>query len=121
MEQKDLDRFRRMLIGWRKDLMAKAEGAVVLLSDMAESSPDLLDRAAIDEGRDYLIRIRSRESRLLRKLNEALDRIEDGSYGLCDICEEEISLGRLEVRPVTTHCIACKTRMEAEEKRYGTG
>jgi DnaK suppressor protein len=121
MEQRDLDRFRTLLMAWREELMGRAEGAVTLLTDMAEQSADPLDRASFEEGRDYLIRIRSRENRLLRKIDEALERIEDGTYGRCDFCEEEIGLGRLEVRPVTTYCIACKTRMEAEEKRFGTG
>lgn len=121
MEQADLDRFEEMLNAWRTELLGKAGGAVSTLADMEDHSPDPLDRAAFEEGRDYLIRIRSRENRLLRKIAEALERIEEGSYGICDACGEEIGLGRLEVRPVTTCCIACKTRMEAEEKSYGIG
>ena len=121
MEQADLDRLRAMLTAWWKDLLGKAGGAVSTLAEMEEHSPDPLDRAAFEEGRDYLIRIRSRENRLIRKIAEALERIENGTYGVCDVCGEEIGIGRLEVRPVTTYCIACKTRMEAEEKSYGIG
>ncbi len=121
MEQAELDRFKEMLKRWRTELLGKADGAVSTLADMEEHSPDPLDRAAFEEGRDYLIRIRSRENRLLRKIAEALERIENGSFGICEVCGEDIGLGRLEARPVTTCCIACKTRMEAEEKSYGTG
>jgi DnaK suppressor protein len=121
MEQAELDRFRQILVAWRAELLGKADGAVTTLAGMAEASPDPLDRAAFEEGRDYLIRIRSRENRLLKKIAEALERIDTGTYGVCDICGEEIGIGRLEVRPVTTQCIACKTRLEAEEKTYGIG
>jgi len=121
MEQSDLNRFQEILDTWRKELLGQAGGAVSRLADMEEKSPDPSDRASFEEGRDYLIRIRSRESRLIRKINEALERIEDGSYGVCETCGEEIGIGRLQARPVATHCIECKTRMEAEEKTYGTG
>ncbi len=121
MEQKDLDRFREKLIAWREELLGRADGAVASLADVEDRSADPMDRASFDEGRDYLIRIRSRENRLLRKIEEALERISDGTYGTCDVCGEEIGSSRLEARPVTTCCISCKTRMEAEEKSYGIG
>lgn len=121
MEQSDLDRFREILLAWRKELLGQAGGAVSRLADMEEKSPDPSDRATFEEGRDYLIRIRSRESRLIRKINEALGRIDDGTYGTCDTCGEPVGIGRLQARPVTCYCIECKTRMEAEEKTFGTG
>lgn len=121
MEQSDLDRFQEILEAWKKELLGQAGGAVSRLADMEEKSPDPSDRATFEEGRDYLIRLRSRESRLIRKINEALERIADGSYGICETCGQEIGSGRMQARPVTTYCIECKTRMEAQEKTYGTG
>lgn len=110
------ERFKEILLTWREELIGQASGAMSSLSNMEENSSDPTDQATFEEGRSYLIRFRDRESRLIRKINETLGRIEDGSYGICDLCGEEIGVGRLEARPVATLCIACKTKTEASEK-----
>ena len=120
MDQKDLNTFRQMLLAWREELLREAGGAVVHLTEMENYSSDPSDRATFEESREYLIRIRDRESRLIRKINDALDRIADDTYGICDMCGEEIAMGRLKARPVTTYCISCKILMETREKYFGT-
>jgi DnaK suppressor protein len=119
MEQKDLEHFQQLLLAWRDELIGYADGTMVRLTDMEDNSPDPSDRATFEEGRGYLLRIRDRESRLIRKINEALERIEDGSYGVCEGCGEQIAIGRLNARPVATYCIACKTRQENTERLTG--
>jgi DnaK suppressor protein len=84
-----------------------------------ENLPDPSDRASLESDRNFTLRIRDRERKLIVKIREALDRIEDGTYGICEECEEEISAERLKARPVTTLCIECKKRQETEEKVKG--
>lgn len=78
--------------------------------------PDLGDQATAETDRNFMLRLRGREQRLLNKINEAIERIDDGTFGICDDCGSEIDIKRLEVRPVTTMCIECKTLQEEEEK-----
>ncbi|MCK4739223.1 MAG: RNA polymerase-binding protein DksA [Deltaproteobacteria bacterium] len=84
-----------------------------------DNFPDPTDRASLETDRNFTLRVKDRERKLVVKVKQALSRIEDGTYGICDICEEEISEKRLEARPVTTSCIECKTEEEAEEKQRG--
>ncbi len=81
-----------------------------------ENYADLGDQASAESDRNLLLRLRGREQRLLKKIDEALKRIEDGTFGICESCGEKISIKRLEARPVTTLCIDCKTAQEEEEK-----
>jgi len=81
--------------------------------------PDPTDRASIESERSFELRIRDRERKLIKKIRKALERIDDGSYGLCEECGEEIGEKRLEARPVTTLCIECKSKQEQEEKAKG--
>jgi DnaK suppressor protein len=89
-------------------------------SDMRQDAkgdfPDPTDRASLESDRNFLLRIKDRERKLITKVKEALDRIEDGSFGICDSCGKSISEKRLMVRPVTTLCIACKTEKEHQER-----
>ena len=78
--------------------------------------PDLTDQASAEADKNFTLRLREREQKLLKKIDEALDRIANGTFGLCENCGEEISYKRLKARPVTTYCIACKTKQEEEEK-----
>ena len=78
--------------------------------------PDLTDQATAEADKNFTLRLREREQKLLTKIDEALDRIANGTFGLCENCGEEISYKRLKARPVTTYCIACKTKQEEEEK-----
>ena len=81
-----------------------------------ENYADLGDQASAESDRNLLLRLRGREQRLLKKIEEALKRIEDGTFGICESCGEKISIKRLQARPVTTLCIDCKTAQEEEEK-----
>ena len=89
------------------------------MTDQTSNVPDPNDRATIESGRSFELRIRDRERKLLSKIDEAIARIDDGSYGICEDCDEEIGLKRLEARPVTTLCIDCKTIQETKEKSKG--
>jgi len=88
-------------------------------SDMQEESPDPIDQASMESDRDFSFRIRERESRLIAKITDALERIEDGTYGICEKCGRPISIERLKARPVTTLCIKCKKKQETAEKLRG--
>jgi DnaK suppressor protein len=87
--------------------------------DEKENLPDPADRATLESDRNFTLRIRDRERQLIGKIKDALERIEDGTYGICESCEEEISEKRLKARPVTTLCIDCKKKQEDEERLKG--
>jgi DnaK suppressor protein len=108
--------FRDLLENQLADLERKASGTVSDLLLLSIGSADLLDLTTMEADRSFHLRIRDRESKLIRKIKAALRRIEDGTYGECDECGEDISPNRLQARPVTTYCIRCKTKREALEK-----
>jgi DnaK suppressor protein len=81
--------------------------------------PDEIDQASSEYAQSMAFRLRDREKFLLKKVEKALARVEDGSFGVCERCEEPISLKRLQARPVTTLCIRCKEEQEKKEKSYG--
>ncbi|AGF78853.1 transcriptional regulator, TraR/DksA family [Desulfocapsa sulfexigens DSM 10523] len=116
MEHKVLDSFRKQLEEKRADILKEAERTLAELNDQSGNIPDPNDRASAESGRSFELRIRQREQKLLSKIEEALQRIEDGNFGECDSCGELIGLKRLEARPVTTLCIECKTAQESKEK-----
>jgi DnaK suppressor protein len=120
MKKKELAMFRRMLETELELLLAKAETTVVeMLRSSSDGEPDPLDRATIEYCRNGMYRIRSRESRLIKKIKSSLNAIDDGTYGICQDCEEPIATARLRARPVTSYCLACKSRREAYEKVIG--
>ncbi len=119
MEQKVLDNFQEQLVEKRDEIQKEAERTLSELNDQAGNIPDPNDRASAESGRNFELRIRQREQKLLSKIEEALQRIEDGDYGECDSCGELIGLKRLQARPVTTLCIECKTAQESKEKATG--
>ena len=120
MRKKELDCFRNLLESELDALLSKAGTTVLeLIASTSDGEPDPLDRATQEITRSSAYRIRSRESRLIKKIRDRLRSIEAGTYGICDDCEEPISLARLKARPVTSYCIACKTRREAFEKVVG--
>ena len=84
-----------------------------------ENFADPTDRASHEAERSFELRIRDREHKLIKKIKKAIVRIDNGSFGQCEACEEEISIARLKARPVTTQCIDCKTREEDMEKALG--
>jgi len=119
MEKDRLEFFRELLNGRLEDLLKNAEGTVNDMTDILESFPDPTDRASLESDRNFTLRIRDRERKLIVKIKEALERIEDGTYGVCDRCGGDISEKRLMARPVTTCCIECKKKEEAIEKARG--
>jgi DnaK suppressor protein len=119
MEPKDLGYFKQLLSNELDELLDRAHRTVGVLVRDDDSAADLLDQAARESDRNYTLRIRDRESNLIRKIKLALEKFEDGSFGICESCGEEIALARLMARPVTAHCIQCKTRIEAIEKVSG--
>lgn len=120
IEQEDLDVFRTILTQQREELMGKATHMVADLIQSNDKLTEPLDQATFESSRSTALRIRNRESQLIREIVEALDRIEDAAFGICEDCDEEISIARLRACPVTSHCVRCKTRIEDSEKLYPT-
>jgi DnaK suppressor protein len=84
-----------------------------------ENFPDPTDRASLEADRNFMLRIRDREHKLIKKIKKALERIDNGTFGICESCGEEIGIERLKARPVTSQCIECKSKEEALEKALG--
>ena len=118
MNQRELKSFKEMLWARRQELLSDAERTVSGMTDTKENFPEPADRAAVESDRNATLRIRDRERKLIAKIDAALQRIEDGGYGICEECGERISAERLRARPVTTLCIDCKADQEAEERRH---
>lgn len=119
MKNQDLEYFRRILKQRLDDLLKKGDEETIVLMETTVDSSDFMDQAAVEADRSFRLRMRDRENKLILKINEALTRIEEGTYGICEVCGEEISIKRLKARPVTTCCISCKNKMEAIEKAVG--
>ena len=117
MSKKKQEDFRKLLNERLDELLRKAYRTVSGMTDERESFPDPTDRASMESDRNFMLRIRDRERKL--KIREALERIEMGTFGICEECGEEISEGRLTARPVTTLCIDCKKKQEDDEKLKG--
>jgi DnaK suppressor protein len=118
MRQRDLEFFRRLLEARRAEILSEAGRAVDFMnSPIEETFADPTDRATLESDRNFLLRLRDRERKLLTKIDEAVARLKDGSYGRCEECGEEIARERLKARPVTTFCIACKSDQEAREQK----
>ena len=116
MEKKDIEYFKEFLQNRLEELLDHADGTVSGMIAPKGNFPDPADRASLETDRNFMLRIRDRENKLLKKIKAALDRIDDDTFGICEKCGEDISLKRLEVRPVTTRCIDCKTKEEAVER-----
>jgi DnaK suppressor protein len=119
MKKKDVEYFKKLLTQRLQTLLAEANETVSGMTDGKASFPDPTDRAALEADRNFMLRIRDRERKLIAKIGQALDRIDNGTYGICDTCGEDISIKRLKARPVTTQCIQCKTKEEAQEAALG--
>ncbi len=118
MRQRDLKLFRKLLEGRKRDILEESERTVdTMNSESEEACADPTDRAALESDRNFLLRMRDRERKLLTKISEAVARIDDGSYGNCEECGGDIGIERLKARPVTTLCIACKSAQEARESK----
>jgi len=119
MSKEQLDHFRRILQNWKQDLMLEVDRTVSHMKDEAANFPDPNDRATQEEEFSLELRTRDRERKLIRKIDEALKRVEDGSYGYCLETGEEIGVKRLEARPVATLTIEAQERRERRERQYG--
>ncbi len=119
MKPEKLQYFRNMLILKINELLGEAEKTVTEMTDSKENFPDPTDRASLESDRNFELRIRDRERKLISKMQEAIKRIDDGAYGICETCGGPISEKRLMARPVTTSCIDCKTKQEKLEKLKG--
>jgi DnaK suppressor protein len=117
MRKRDLAAFRKLLHERRDELVQEASRTVDGMGETREQFPDPTDRASLEGNRNLLLRIRDRERKLISKIDEALGRIDDGSYGKCEECGQEIGIERLKARPVTTLCIDCKSLQEAQERK----
>ena len=110
--------FRQRLRGWRDEILRDAQGTIQNLQDDDGLAPDIADRATTESERSIELRTRDRQRKLVTKINAALERIEDGSYGYCDDTGEPIGLKRLEARPSATLSIEAQERHERRERVY---
>ncbi len=111
--------FKELLLKRLDELYQEAEKTVAGMTDTEETFPDPTDRATLESDRNFMLRIRDRERKLIMKIREALQRIEDGNFGICEMCGDDIGIDRLKARPVTTQCIECKRKQEAAERARG--
>src|ERR1700731_2258810 len=119
MNKVQLEHFARILQSWKRDLMVEVDRTVLHMKDEAANFPDPNDRATQEEEFSLELRTRDRERKLIRKIDEALKRIEDGSYGYCLETGEEIGITPLEARPVASLSVEAQERRERREKQYG--
>jgi len=119
MKKEDLEFFKNLLNDRLNELLSHADSTVTGMTQPKENFADPTDRASHEAERSFELRIRDREHKLIKKIKSALSRIENETFGICETCEEDISLNRLKARPVTTQCIDCKTREEDVEKSLG--
>lgn len=116
MDKEKITQFKRQLEEMKGEIIQDVEQTLTEMTDQTGNIPDPNDRATMESDRGFELRIRGRERKLLEKIDEALERIEDGEYGVCAGCGEEISEKRLEARPVAKYCIDCKKKQEQREK-----
>ena len=113
------EHFREILIAWKHSLMEEVDRTVHHMQDEATNFPDPNDRATQESGFSLELRTRDRERKLIKKIDEGLERLDSHDYGYCEACGVEIGIRRLEARPTATLCIDCKTLDEIREKQRG--
>ena len=116
MDSDKLEHYRQILNEELRTLLGEAGKTVSEMTAETVNFPDPTDRATQESDRSFELRIRDRERKLINKIKEALERIDQGEFGICELCGEDISEGRLKARPVTTLCIDCKIEEERKEK-----
>jgi DnaK suppressor protein len=119
MSDRQLSHFREILLNWKRELMEEVDRTIHHLQDEPSNFPDPNDRATQESEFGLELRTRDRERKLLRKIDSALARVEDGSYGYCEETGEEIGLRRLEARPIATLCLEAQERHEMTERHFG--
>ena len=117
--QEKMQAFKKLLNQKINELLSEAGKTVSEMTNGKENYPDPNDRASLESDRNFELRIRDRERKLIMKMQEAIKRIDDGTFGICEVCGGPISEKRLMARPVTTLCIDCKTKQEKMEKLKG--
>ena len=117
MNSSQREHFKSILEGWKHELMEEVDRTVHHMKDDAANYPDPTDRASQEEEFNLALRVRDRDRKLIRKIDAALERIEQDEYGYCEVCGIEIGIRRLEARPTATLCIDCKTIDEFREKQ----
>jgi len=116
MNERQLEYFRRKLLKWKDDILRESRETLSHLQSETENHPDLADRASSETDRALELRTRDRQRKLISKIDEALRRIEDGSYGYCEETGEPIGLARLEARPIATLSLEAQERHERRER-----
>lgn len=116
MDEQKKEEFRKILESQLNDLVREAGKTMSEMTSEKTNLPDITDLATAESDRNFELRIRDRERKLIKKIREALERIDEDTFGVCEVCEEEIGEARLRARPVTTLCIDCKTEQERQEK-----
>ena len=119
MEQKDLDYFKNLLNNMLTEAQQKGDSTLEDMTDNNEMFADPADRATLESDRAFTLRIRDRERKLIKKIQAAMQRMENGIFGVCEECGEEIGIARLKARPVTRLCINCKSKQEEDEGQRG--
>ncbi|MBV8835759.1 MAG: RNA polymerase-binding protein DksA [Alphaproteobacteria bacterium] len=118
MNERQRDYFRAKLLAWKEEILKEAKDTLQHLQDENQNHPDLADRASSETDRAIELRARDRQRKLIAKIDAAIARIEDGSYGYCEETGEPISLKRLEARPIATLSIEAQERHERRERVY---
>jgi DnaK suppressor protein len=116
MNSKQLEYFRQKLLAWKNDILAESKETVSHLQKETENHPDIADRASSETDRSLELRTRDRQRKLISKIDDAMRRIEDGSYGYCEETGEPITLARLEARPIATLSLEAQERHERRER-----
>lgn len=117
MNASQLGHFKLILQAWKRELMQEVDRTVHHMQDESANLPDPNDRATQEEEFSLELRTRDRERKLIKKIDQTIDRIEKDDYGFCDDCGVEIGIRRLEARPTATLCIDCKSLAEIKEKQ----
>ena len=118
MNQRQRDYFRRKLIAWKEDILRESQETLVVLQKESENHPDFADRASSETGRSIELRARDRQRKLIAKIDAALERLDDGSYGYCEETGEPIGLKRLDARPIATLSLEAQERHERRERTH---
>lgn len=118
MNERQRDYFRAKLLAWREDILKEAKETLQHLQEENQNHPDLADRASSETDRAIELRARDRQRKLIAKIDEALTRIDDGTYGFCEETGEPIALRRLEARPIATLSVEAQERHERRERVY---
>ena len=119
MNDDQVEHFRNILLGWKRQLMEEVDRTLLHMQDEAANFPDPNDRATQETEFTLELRTRDRERKLIRKIDETFMTLETGDYGFCEACGVEIGIRRLEARPTATLCIDCKVLDEIRERQMG--